>query len=70
MPATRDYYEILGVSRDASDKDIKSAFRRLARELHPDVNPDDPTAEERFKEAKEAFEVLSDQRKRSAGLVQ
>lgn len=66
MPSTRDYYEILGVGRDASEKDLKSAFRRLARELHPDVNPDDPTAEARFKEVAEAYEVLSnpDQRAR------
>lgn len=64
MPTTRDYYELLGLSRGASEKDIKSAFRRLARELHPDVNPD-PTAEERFKEVAEAYEVLSDPDQRS-----
>jgi molecular chaperone DnaJ len=55
----RDYYEVLGVSRDADDDQIKKAFRRRARELHPDVNPDDPEAEARFKEAAEAYEVLS-----------
>ena len=61
MAATkRDYYEVLGVDRDASDGDIKKAFRRLARELHPDVNAHDPDAEEKFKEAAEAYEVLSD----------
>ena len=54
----RDYYDVLGVSRDASDKEIKSAFRRLARELHPDVS-EQPDAEERFREAAEAYEVLS-----------
>jgi molecular chaperone DnaJ len=54
----RDYYDVLGVGRDASDKDIKSAFRRLARELHPDVS-DHPEAQERFREAAEAYEVLS-----------
>ncbi len=55
----RDYYEVLGVSRDADDDQIKKAFRRRARELHPDVNPDDPAAEARFKEAAEAYEVLA-----------
>ncbi len=54
----RDYYEILGVARDADDADIKKAFRRKARELHPDVNPD-PQAEAQFKEAAEAYEALS-----------
>src|SRR3954465_13838647 len=60
-----DYYELLGVSRDADDATIKKAFRRLARELHPDVNRDDPDAEPKFKEAAEAYEVLSDADKRA-----
>src|SRR5436305_15352635 len=60
----RDYYEVLGVSRGASDGDIKRAFRLLARELHPDVNKHDPDAEEKFKEAAEAYEVLSDPERR------
>src|SRR3954468_1249313 len=59
----RDYYEVLGVSRDASETEVKKAFRRLARELHPDVN-DQSDAEERFKEAAEAYEVLSDAERR------
>lgn len=60
----RDFYEVLGVSRDASDSEIKKAFRNLARELHPDVNDHDPAAEEKFKEAAEAYEVLSDPERR------
>ena len=60
----KDYYERLGVSRDADQKEIRKAFRRLARQVHPDVNPDDPQAEERFKELNEAYEVLSDPEKR------
>ncbi len=65
MSATRDYYEILGVSRDADDAAIKKAFRRLARELHPDVNKHDPDAEDKFKQAAEAYEVLSDPDRRA-----
>ncbi len=60
----KDYYQNLGVGRDADEKEIKRAFRRLAREHHPDVNPGDAGAEERFKEINEAYEVLSDSEKR------
>lgn len=60
----KDYYDILGVERDAPAKEIKQSFRRLARQHHPDVNPDDPDAEERFKDINEAYEVLSDPEKR------
>jgi len=60
----KDYYRILGVSRDADEKEIKRAYRRLARKYHPDVNPGDKEAEERFKEINEAYEVLSDPEKR------
>lgn len=60
----KDYYKILGVSRNASEKEIKSAYRKLARKYHPDVNPGDKTAEERFKDINEAYEVLSDAEKR------
>src|SRR5947209_7626548 len=65
MSATRDYYDVLGVSRDAEETTIKKAFRRLARELHPDVNTNDPQAEDKFKEAAEAYEVLSDPDRRA-----
>ncbi len=64
--AKRDYYEVLGVNRDASDADIKKAYRRLAMKYHPDRNPDSAKAEEQFKEAKEAYEVLSEADKRAA----
>lgn len=64
MAMTRDYYDVLGVSRKASQKEIQSAFRKLARRLHPDVNPGDRDAEQRFKEVSEAHGVLSDPDKR------
>lgn len=63
--AKRDYYEVLGLGRDASEKDIKKAYRRLAMKYHPDRNPDDAGAEEKFKEASEAAEVLTDSEKRA-----
>ena len=60
----RDYYEILGVAKDADDAALKSAYRKLAMKYHPDRNPGDAEAEERFKEAAEAYEILSDDGKR------
>ena len=60
MPAKRDYYEVLGVGRDAGETEVKKAYRKLALKYHPDRNPEDRTAEERFKEASEAYSVLSD----------
>ncbi|NSW83275.1 MAG: molecular chaperone DnaJ [Syntrophothermus sp.] len=65
MTSKRDYYEVLGVSRDASQEDIKKAYRKLALKYHPDVNPDKKEAEEKFKEINEAYEVLSDPEKRA-----
>ncbi len=62
----RDYYEVLGVAKNASDDEIKKAYRKQAMKYHPDRNPDDKSAEEKFKEAKEAYEVLSDGDKRAA----
>ena len=66
MAAKRDYYEVLGVDRKASPEDLKKAYRKLAVKFHPDKNPGDPTAEEKFKEIGEAYEVLMDANKRAA----
>ena len=66
MATKRDYYGVLGLSREASEAEIKKAYRRLARDHHPDANPDDPGAEERFKELTEAYEVLSNTESRRA----
>ena len=65
MATKRDYYEVLGVPKTASDADIKKAFRQMAKKYHPDVNPGDKEAEAKFKEVNEAYEVLSDAKKRS-----
>ncbi len=62
----RDYYEILGIGREAGDPEIKAAYRELAKRFHPDRNPEDSGAEEKFKEASEAYSVLSDSQKRAA----
>src|SRR5256885_6615028 len=66
MPTTakRDYYELLGVARKANATDIRAAFRKLARKYHPDLNPGDKSAEEKFKQLQEAYDVLSDSKKR------
>jgi curved DNA-binding protein len=65
VAAFKDYYEVLGIARDASEKDVRRAFRAAAAKHHPDRNPDDPAAEERFKEINEAYTVLSDPEKRA-----
>ena len=61
----KDYFKILGVSRNATDKEIKSAFRKLARKFHPDLHPHDKRAESEFKKINEAYEILSDEDKKS-----
>src|SRR4029077_4718708 len=63
--AKRDYYEVLGVSRTVTEVELKSAYRKLALQLHPDRNPNNPEAEEKFKEVSEAYAVLADSEKRS-----
>jgi len=65
MADKRDYYDVLGIQKGASDDEIKKAFKKKAREFHPDLHPDDPTCENKFKEVNEAYEVLSDSEKRS-----
>ena len=64
MAAKRDYYEVLGVGRNASAAEIKKAYRKLAKKYHPDTNPNDKQAEEKFKEVSEAYDVLGDEEKR------
>ena len=64
--AKQDYYELLGINKGASDSEIKSAYRAMAKKYHPDANPNDKTAEAKFKEVGEAYSVLSDSQKKAA----
>ena len=64
MAAKRDLYEVLGISKTADEKAIKKAYRKLAKKYHPDMNPGDKTAEQKFKEATDAYNILSDPEKR------
>ncbi|MEG0396224.1 MAG: DnaJ domain-containing protein, partial [Oscillospiraceae bacterium] len=65
MADKRDYYEVLGITKSASDDEIKTAYRKTAKKYHPDLHPDDKASEEKFKEASEAYEVLSNKEKKS-----
>ena len=65
MASKRDYYEVLGVEKGASDAELKKAFRKLAKQYHPDVNPNDKVSESKFKEINEAYEILSNEQKRA-----
>ena len=65
MADKRDYYEVMGIQKGAGDDEIKKAYRQLAKKYHPDLNPDNPEAEAKFKEVNEAYEVLSDKDKRA-----
>ena len=70
MAEKRDYYEVLGLQKGATDDEIKKAYRKLAKQYHPDLNPDNPEAEAKFKEINEANDVLSDPQKRHTAAVQ
>ena len=68
MSIKKDYYEVLGINKNADDKAIKKAYRKLAKKYHPDINPGDANAEAKFKEVTEAYEILSNPEKRKSGI--